>query len=92
VSGTAGTLLDTAPFTCVYRISDMTWNFRIVKSIDSANRVSFRIHEVYYQEEKIVTVSETPATPAGECVLDLEGEIRAMLEAFDKPVLNYKDL
>ncbi len=70
----------------------MTWNYRVIKHIDRENRESFRIHEVYYAEDQVVTVSEGPAIPSGESRADLEEDIRLMLEAFGKSVINYADI
>ncbi len=70
----------------------MTWKYRIIRHVSTENRQSFRIHEVYYEGEKIVTVSEGPAIPSGESVYDLEEDMRSMLEAFKKPVLDYSNI
>jgi hypothetical protein len=70
----------------------MQWNYRVVRFVDPYQRETFRIHEVYYQDDKVTTVSEVPASPSGEDVLDLEVDLRRMLEALDKPVLNYDEL
>jgi hypothetical protein len=70
----------------------MTWNYRIIRHVDADTRESFRIHEAYYKDEKVVTVSEEPATPSGESRTNLEQDIRLMLEAFEKPILNYSEI
>jgi hypothetical protein len=70
----------------------MQWNYRVVRVADSDDRESYRIHYVYYQDGKVTTVSEVPASPTAEDVLDLKEDIQRMLEAFDKPVLNYDEI
>jgi hypothetical protein len=70
----------------------MQWNYRIIRFVDSYKRESYRIHEVYYQGDKISTVSEVPITPSGEDVSELKEDIRRMQEAFDKPILNYDEI
>ena len=72
----------------------MVWNYRIIKHVDSNNKITFDIREVYYKEQdKIVfSVSEEPAIPSGETALELEDDIRLMLEAFEKPILNYSEI
>ena len=70
----------------------MTWNYRVLRFVDSDQRESFRIHEVYYQDDKAFTVAEVSASPSGSDISDLKEDVRRMQEAFDKPILNYSDI
>lgn len=70
----------------------MQWNYRVVRFTDSYNRESYRIHEAYYQDDKVTAISDEPIYPTGENISDLNDDIQRMLKAFDKPVLNYSDI
>ncbi len=71
----------------------MTWNYRIIRSIDPDGEVSFGIHEVYYAWEKVSGWTSEPVSPCGETAEEL-AEIwsRALLEAIQLPVLEMEEL
>lgn len=70
----------------------MTWNYRVIRFVDSDRRESFRIHEVYYEDDKIISVSDVPASPSGETIPDLEEDVRRIKEALEKPSLKYTEI
>jgi hypothetical protein len=54
--------------------------------------VTYSVREVYYKEDRIVTVTEEPACPSGETAGELLEDLEHMKEAFEKPVLDYSAL
>lgn len=66
----------------------MTWNYRIIKSIDEDGEASFGIHEVYYDESKNPhSCTAEPIVLAAESLDDLKKDLKLMQKAFEKPVL-----
>jgi hypothetical protein len=70
----------------------MTWNYRVIRHVGPGDRVSYRIHEVYYEGDQVVTVTEEAVTPSGEEMEDLKEQFEQMKTAFEKPILDYSDL
>lgn len=79
------------------------WNYRVVEKnttnkIDCSEIVydntSYSIHEIYYDEDDNITMcsAESIAGYGESCVKDLEVDLKFMVEACNKPVLNIKDL
>lgn len=67
-----------------------TWNYRLMRR-SAIGETTIAIHEVYYDEDDhIEGWTETPCHPIGNTVCGLMDEIVTMLEAFDKPVLDYE--
>jgi hypothetical protein len=49
------------------------------------------VHEVHYHNDgSVKTWTEDAVTPFGHDVSDLAWQVRAMAEAFEKPVLEYE--
>jgi hypothetical protein len=70
----------------------MSWNYRMVRHIDSRGRVSFRIHEAYYDEQgNPTTISVDAYGPEGESPDHLRDYLELMLEACAKPALHFED-
>lgn len=74
----------------------MSWNYRIMKHDINAKEglVEFppyyEIHEVHYDEAgKPNGFTENSVSPIGDSTEELKASIHKMLEAFDKPVLDY---
>ena len=66
----------------------MTWNYRIIKSIDEDGEASFGIHEVYYDDSnKPHSCTTEPIVFAAESLDDLKKDLKLMQKAFEKPVL-----
>lgn len=78
------------------------WNYRVIKTRRPSNaeplNEELAIHEVHYEDDKIVGWSENvvpstfgnneePVDPK-----DLKWSLEKMLEAFEKPILNAEDL
>jgi hypothetical protein len=71
----------------------MTWNYRIMHYRDQHPVLGhhFGIHEVYYADDGTVTGwTEDAITIVGHDLEDLEWRLRSMLEAFQKPVLEFE--
>ena len=72
-----------------------TWNYRVLHKIQTGPQGSsveyYEIHEVYYRDDKPVSISEKPIPPYGEELDELKDDFRRMQEAFSKPVLEYSD-
>lgn len=69
----------------------MTWNHRVMRHVEG-DEVFFQIHEVYYGIEEgsnQLSWTENAIAPMGETIEDLRFELVRMLEALDKPVLDY---
>lgn len=78
----------------------MTWNYRVVKreltpadeSVGLAAEFAYGVHEVYYEEDTPVSVTEHSVEPFGESFEELWEDMAKMLRAFTLPVLNYSEI
>ena len=74
----------------------MTWNYRVVrKSIDYKEHTDdvYEIYEIYYDDDGAITCyTENSIAPMGLDLSELRGDLKHMVEALDKPVLEMKDL
>ena len=68
----------------------MSWNYRVMKH-ENKGQEWYGIHEVYYTNRKPTSLSADAMHPSGETEAELHADIQLMLEAFNKPVLDYKD-
>lgn len=66
---------------------EITWNYRVLKTVVSEDEVYYSIHEVYYQGDKIHSYSEYPIEPLGDTLAELLIDIDNIKKALDKPVL-----
>jgi hypothetical protein len=66
----------------------MTWNYRVVRHI-AENAEWYGIHEVYYEDENVVTMTEDMICPSAGTAEGLKADFKLMMEAFEKPVLEY---
>lgn len=67
------------------------WNYRIVKHVGRFDEY-YQIHEAYYDKgDKAHSITRDATKPIGDTVTELKADLKAMLKAFDKPVLNYDD-
>lgn len=68
-----------------------SWNYRIIKTIESDEPI-YRIYEVYYDDSgKIEGWTQEPVLPCGENVAELREDIHYFLEAFRLPVLEVRE-
>lgn len=73
----------------------MSWNHRVVRHknprpYDEDDKYYYRIHEVYYREDgSIWAMTKESVEPHGLTVEELEEDLRWMLKALRKPVLDY---
>ena len=66
----------------------MTWNYRVVRTIDRAEE-SFAIYEVYYDDDgRPEARTAEPAYPAGETLEELQEDLAWYLRALQEPVLD----
>jgi hypothetical protein len=70
----------------------MTWNYRIVRHVNPSGEEWYAIHEVYYEETKVVTVTEEPICPRCETFEDLREAYELIRHAFDLPPIDYQDV
>lgn len=70
------------------------WNHRVIRKHDSdSDTVSYQIHEVYYADDgSIEQWTEDPVQPFGETAEELREEIRFFLQAFRRPILEWKEV
>jgi hypothetical protein len=68
-----------------------TWNYRIVRSIHKGEE-SFGIHEVYYENENPIMVTEEAVGAVGHTIEELADELGHMVMAFGKPILEYSEI
>jgi roadblock/LC7 domain-containing protein len=71
-----------------------TWNYRIIEyPKDKKTKIAcFMIHEVYYDNGKIVSYTCNSVKALGETAEELIADLNMMLEATKKPVLKLKEL
>jgi uncharacterized OB-fold protein len=81
------------------------WNYRVIrrdyKSANGTIESVVTIHEVYYDDKGVINAwSEDPMSPNGSsleadeqnALKELSGDIDLMLQAFNRPVINYDEL
>ena len=66
----------------------MAWNYRIMKHLGCF----VAIHSTYYDEQGKVNgwSRDGEMTPVYDSLEDMQAQLKAMLRAFDKPVLDYE--
>ena len=73
----------------------MSWNYRVIKrtfkKLSQEELFFYYIHEAYYDKEnRVNSISLNPLEPHGDTVEDLKKDLELMLEAFNKPILDFK--
>lgn len=67
------------------------WNYRLMRHTDAFGREYFAIHEAYYNDVGEVTAwTDDAASPMGENVDEVRGDLERMLRALDYPVIEVK--
>jgi hypothetical protein len=71
-----------------------TWNYRVLrKTHTDANAASYDIHEVYYREDgEIDGWTAESVRPYGEMMEELREDLRYLLHAFRRPVLEEQQI
>lgn len=65
------------------------WNYRVLKFHDKESGEDFYgIHEVHYEDGKVVGVSETPAKATAENPIALGWVLDMFKQALEKPILD----
>jgi len=65
------------------------WNHRVVQNDKDG---LLQIHEIYYNDNGEIWLWSNPVTPSGETIDELKNDVEYFIAAFDKPVLNTRDL
>lgn len=69
----------------------MTWNHRVIRRRNAPStdpEWRYQIHEVYYDEAgSIENWTKNPVAPLGECLLELQTEIKHFSDALNRTVL-----
>lgn len=69
----------------------MTWEYRVVKHIcEEDSFVWFAIYEVYHNGENELSWTVDNKAPCGDSLDELKTDLKMMLQALDKPVLEKK--
>ena len=70
----------------------MTWDYRIMHYREHPEfGTAFGIHEVFYdQDGSVKGATKTPVAVVDQDLVELEWRLRAMLEALQKPALDYE--
>ena len=67
----------------------MSWNYRVVRQKNKLGTY-YGIHEVYYNKKgKVSAMTQDLITPCGDTLEELKEDLQYMLEACNKPVLDY---
>jgi hypothetical protein len=71
----------------------MSWNYRVMKKLNSDGDFDFGIYEVYYNDnKKVISYSKNSMTPLCSSLEDLKYEIEnKIMKAFKSDVLEYKE-
>lgn len=70
----------------------MSWNHRVIASIDENGEALYQVHEVYYYEDgRLMGCTEKGVAPMGETSEMLLEEIERFVAAFTKPILTEED-
>ncbi len=67
----------------------MSWNYRVVRRIGPNERECFAIHEAYYREGTVYSISEEPTCLKAETIDQLKADLECIKEGLDKPVLDF---
>jgi hypothetical protein len=68
-----------------------TWNYRVVRKVYEKETM-LGIHEVYYENEIPIMVTEEAIGAVGDTLEELADELGHMVMAFGKPVLEYSEI
>jgi len=73
----------------------MKWNYRVLRHTDGgvdSNEEYFMVHEVYYEDDgKPSICTSNECKPFGNTLEELKSDMEMMVDAFEKPVLDYSD-
>lgn len=70
----------------------MSWDYRVVHSVDHDEDI-YQIHEIYYSDSGEIRMwTERPVTPFGNSLNELIHDIALFGEAHEKPVLEKSEL
>ena len=84
----------------------MTWNHRLMRRkythpVTQETETTLAIHEVYYRDDTVddtcissedVGYTEEPVAVMGETIDEVRQTLRLMLDALDKPIIDYEDV
>ena len=72
-------------------MSEMSWNYRIIKRTYPNSVEIYAIHEVYYTSGDARATTVQPCWPQGETLEELKEDFEWYRKALEKPVLDYED-
>lgn len=68
-----------------------TWNYRVMRTV-SGEETTYGVHEVFYDESgTVIFWTQEPVSPIGDTVEELQTELKRMIEATWKPMLDAED-
>jgi len=68
----------------------MSWNHRVIRHVTDEGDEWFGIHEVYYDDGEPHSCTKEHISPCQEDIPALKWELEKMLQAIDKPVIDYQ--
>jgi hypothetical protein len=75
------------------KMEDTTWNYRIVKrtypSAEGEPEVTYAMHEAYYEDDRVISITKEPIELLSESLDGLGRELSGMQRAFTLPILDY---
>jgi len=66
----------------------MTWDYRLMKKKVSKEE-HFEIYEVYFDKKQNIEFVSGPHMPFGDTLQEIKDDIKQMMQALKKPVLDY---
>lgn len=69
----------------------MSWNHRVMRTTQPDGTFAFAIHEVYYDDDgAILAWTETPPTPCGATLKELQDDLLRFEGAFTRHMLDVR--
>jgi hypothetical protein len=67
----------------------MTWNYRIIRYTNGG----FVLHDVYYEDDKPISMGKQPSWFAADSVEELQEDLRlALRDATERPILDESEI
>ena len=74
----------------------MSWNHRVVRrtypNTHMDDSILYEIHEVYYDDGKIIGLTEEPIKISEESVYGLRKTVERLTKCFEQPIIDYDTL
>jgi hypothetical protein len=73
--------------------SKMYWQYRVIRQKLLNGDLVYGIHEAYLEEgDSVKWISTEPCSPFGESLEELKKDHEMMMDAFNKPIIDYDSL